>query len=223
MRSTIFVGKGLVLVIHWFDTLPSTHNYLIASLREGTLLAPCAVGATIQTNGIGSRGNSWIGKAGNLFFSFCVEEKQLSPDLPLASVSIYFSALMKQILEEKGSKVWLKWPNDFYLVDKKIGGMITTKIGSVIVGSIGLNICMAPENFGTLDIIVTPNALAEHLILKVEEKISWKKVFSKYKIEFDQNRNFSFHLDGKLVSLRDAILCDDGSIELENKKVYSLR
>lgn len=215
--------KGLALVIHWFDSLESTHQYLIEKLRDGTLLAPCAVGTTIQTNGIGSRGNSWIGAAGNLFFSFCVEEKQLPPDLPLASVSIYFSALMKQILEEKGSQVWLKWPNDFYLVDKKIGGMITTKIGSVIVGSIGLNNGTAPESFGTLDIIVTPNALAEHLILKVEEKISWKKVFSKYKIEFDQNRNFSFHLDGKLVSLRDAILCDDGSIELENKKVYSLR
>lgn len=223
MRLIIFVGKGLALVIHWFDSLESTHQYLIEKLRDGTLLAPCAVGATIQTNGIGSRGNSWIGEAGNLFFSFCVEEKQLPPDLPLASVSIYFSALMKQILEEKGSQVWLKWPNDFYLIDKKIGGMITTKIGSVIVGSIGLNNGTAPESFGTLDIIVTPNALAEHLILKVEEKISWKKVFSKYKIEFDQNRNFSFHLDGKLVSLRDAILCDDGSIELENKKVYSLR
>ena len=223
MRLTIFVVKGLALVIHWFDSLESTQQYLIEKLRDGTLLAPCAVGATIQTNGIGSRGNSWIGEAGNHFFSFCVEEKQLPPDLPLASVSIYFSALMKQILEEKGSQVWLKWPNDFYLVDKKIGGMITTKIGSVIVGSIGLNNGTAPESFGTLDIIVTPNALAEHLILKVEEKISWKKVFSKYKIEFDQNRNFSFHLDGKLVSLRDAILCDDGSIELENKKVYSLR
>lgn len=223
MRLIIFVEKGLLLVIHWFDTLESTHQYLIASLREGTLLAPCAIGASLQSNGVGSRGNSWIGEAGNLFFSFCVEEKQLPLDLPLASVSIYFSALTKQILEEQGSHVWLKWPNDFYCNDTKIGGMITTKIGAVIVGSIGLNICSAPENFGTLDIIVTPNALAEDLIQKVEEKISWKKVFSKYKIEFDQNRNFSFHLDGKLVSLRDAILCDDGSIELENKKVYSLR
>ena len=210
-------------MIHWFDTLDSTHKYLLSSLREGTLLAPCAIGATIQTNGIGSRGNSWIGQEGNLFFSFCVEEKQLPSDLPLASVSIYFSALMKQLLDEFGSQVWLKWPNDFYCNDKKVGGMITTKVGANIVGSIGLNICVAPEGFGTLDIIVTPNALAEDLIQKVEEKISWKKVFSKYKIEFDLNRNFSFHLDGKLVSLRDAILCDDGSIELENKKVYSLR
>lgn len=215
--------KGLILVIHWFDSLESTHQYLITSLREGTLLAPYAIGATIQTNGIGSRGNHWVGEEGNLFFSFCIEEKQLPHDLPLASVSIYFSALMKQILEDLGSRVWLKWPNDFYCDTKKVGGMITTKIGTTIIGSIGLNICIAPENFGTLDIIVTPQTLAEGLIEKVEEKISWKKVFSKYKIEFDLNRNFSFHLDGKLVSLRDAILCDDGSIELENKKVYSLR
>jgi len=217
------VEKGLTLVIHWFDSLESTHQHLITSLREGTLLASCAIGATMQTNGVGSRGNAWVGEAGNLFFSFCVEEKQLPLDLPLASVSIYFSALVKQILEDKGSSVWLKWPNDFYCDTKKIGGMITTKTGATIVGSIGLNLCSAPENFGTLDIIITPKALAEDLIAKVEEKISWKKVFSKYKIEFDQNRNFSFHLDGKLVSLRDAILCDDGSIELENKKVYSLR
>ena len=215
--------KGLTLVIHWFDTLDSTHQYLITSLREGTLVAPCAIGTTIQTNGIGSRGNSWIGEVGNLFFSFCVEEKQLPHDLPLASVSIYFSALMKEILEELGSKVWLKWPNDFYIDDKKIGGMITTKIGTNIVGSIGLNITVPPLDFGTLDLLIAPNALAELLIQKVEEKIVWKKVFSKYKIEFDKNRSFSFHLDGKLVSLSDAILCDDGSIELENKKVYSLR
>ena len=115
MHKIIFVVKGLALVIHWFDTLPSTHNYLIASLREGTLFAPCAIGATIQTHGVGSRGNSWLGETGNLFFSFCVEEKQLPQDLPLASVSIYFSALMKEVLEDQGSNVWLKWPNDFYL------------------------------------------------------------------------------------------------------------
>ena len=210
-------------MIHWFDELPSTHRYLIEALREGTLLAPYGIGASIQTDGVGSRGNQWIGEEGNLFFSFCVEEKHLPLDLPLASVSIYFASLMKDVLDERGSKTWLKWPNDFYRDDKKIGGMITTKIGSTIVGSIGVNIRCAPENFGVLDINIEPYHLAQLLIQKVEQKISWKKVFSKYKIEFDKNRNFSFHLDGKLVSLADAVLCDDGSIELENKKVYSLR
>jgi len=210
-------------VIQWFERIDSTHRYLISKLREGTLLAPYAIGAVEQTDGIGSRGNAWQGGKGNFFFSFCVEEKQLPEDLPLASVSIYFSSLVKHILEEQGSHVWLKWPNDFYRSEKKIGGLITTKIAGTIVGSIGLNISYAPENFDVLDIDIAPQILAERLMQEVEKKISWKKVFSKYKIEFDKNRKFSFHLDGKLVSLNDAVLCDDGSIELENKKVYSLR
>ncbi|AFL67872.1 birA, biotin-(acetyl-CoA-carboxylase) ligase [Sulfurospirillum barnesii SES-3] len=210
-------------MIHWFETLASTHQYLITALREGTLYAPYAIGTKRQTQGIGSRGNRWIGEEGNFFFSFCIEEKYLPHDLPLASVSIYFSSLMKDVLASYGSKVWLKWPNDFYLKEKKIGGMITTKIGSTIVGSIGLNIAMAPPEFGCLDVCIAPLELAERFIGEVGQKKSWKKVFSNYKIEFDENRNFSFHLDGKLVSLKDAVLCDDGSIELENKKVYSLR
>lgn len=210
-------------MIHWFNHIDSTHQYLVTALREGTLFAPCGVGAFYQSKGVGSRGNSWVGQEGNLFFSFCVEEKHLPSDLPLASISIYFSSLMREVLEEQGSHLWLKWPNDFYMDNKKIGGLITTKVGANIVGSVGINICSAPDTFGTLDVAIAPKTLAELLLQKVEEKISWKKVFSIYKIEFDRNRKYFFHLDGKLVSLNDAILCDDGSIELENKKVYSLR
>ena len=101
--------------------------------------------------------------------------------------------------------------------------MITTKIGSCIVGSIGLNLVAAPLEFGVLDVEIAPKTIASLLIESVEKKITWKKVFSKYKIEFYKNESFAFHLDGKVVSLRDAVLNDDGSILLENKKVYSLR
>lgn len=210
-------------MINWFEEIPSTHQYVIEGLKSGTLCAPYAIGADAQTHGIGSRGNCWMGEKGNLFFSFCVEEKHLPLDLPLASISIYFSALAKQILEEKGSKVWLKWPNDFYLEEKKIGGMITTKIGACIVGSIGLNLSFAPHDFGVLDIKIAPRAFASLLLKALEKKMTWKKVFSKYKLEFCRSQTFTFHLDGKVVSLRDAVLNDDGSILLENKKVYSLR
>lgn len=210
-------------MIDWFDELGSTHQYLVDGLKSGTLTAPLGIGTYKQTKGIGSRGNIWIEGEGNLFFSFCVEEKHLPDDLPLASISIYFAFLMKYILEKEGSAVWLKWPNDFYLDDKKIGGMMTTKVGTNIIGSIGLNLCSSPTGFGTLDIKIMPQVLANLFSESVEQKISWKNVFSKYKIEFQNNRSFSFHLDGKSVSLSDAILCDDGSIELENKKVYSLR
>lgn len=223
MRVITFVEKGFIVVIDWLEELPSTHQYLIDGLKNGRVCAPYAIGVDAQTQGIGSRGNQWLGAKGNLFFSFCVEEKQLSDDLPLASISIYFSALVKEILAHRGSQVWLKWPNDFYLEDKKIGGMITTKIGTSIIGSIGLNLCVSPPEFGTLDIKIEAKELANLLLEAIESKLSWKKVFSKYKLEFYKNASFSCHINEKRVSLGDAVLNDDGSIVLENKKVYSLR
>jgi BirA family biotin operon repressor/biotin-[acetyl-CoA-carboxylase] ligase len=52
---------------------------------------------------------------------------------------------------------------------------------------------------------------------------SWKNIFSKYKIEFSFSQRFFAHIDGREVSLKNAILLDDGSINIDDKKVYSLR
>ena len=87
----------------------------------------------------------------------------------------------------------------------------------------GINIASSPQEFGLLDIKEIPKNLVEAYVEKLSEKIPWKNIFSKYKLEFQNSRHFSFHMDDKLVSLADALLCEDGSIEIENKKVYSLR
>lgn len=207
----------------WFKHLPSTHKYLIENIKNTTITPPMAVGVDFQSDGVGSRGNTWLGDEGNLYLSFCVEENHLPKDLKLESISIYFSYLFKEVLCELGSKTWIKWPNDFYLNNNKIGGVITTKIRGTIIGSIGLNILHAPEQFATLDIQITPQKLTTLFLEKLSKKISWKNVFSKYKIEFQNSLGFTFHLDGKKKSLADAKLLEDGSIEVENKRVYSLR
>jgi len=207
----------------WFKHLPSTHKYLIEQIKSADVVPPLAVGADFQSDGVGSRGNSWLGDEGNLYFSFCVEEKHLPKDLKLESTSIYFSWIMKEVLHELGSKTWIKWPNDFYIKNSKVGGVITTKIKGTIVGSIGLNILHAPEQFATLDIQITPQKLVELFTQKLKEKISWKNVFSKYKIEFQNSLGFTFHFDGKKRSLADAKLLEDGSIEVDNRRAYSLR
>lgn len=85
----------------------------------------------------------------------------------------------------------------------------------------GLIFAVHPE-FGTLDIQITPKEIASPFVDKsIEEKINMEESFSNYKIEFYKNVSFAFHLDGKKVSLRDAVLEDDGLIVLENKKVQS--
>ena len=209
--------------IKWFKHLPSTHKYLVDSIKDTSIVPPFAVGTDFQSSGVGSRENTWDGDEGNLYFSFCVEAKHLPDDLKLESISIYFSYILKEVLCELGSKTWIKWPNDFYIENKKVGGVMTTKIKDTIIGSIGLNILHAPELYAVLDITILPQSLVKLFLQKLEKNISWKNVFSKYKIEFKNSLDFTFHLDGKKIALGDATLCDDGSIKIGNQRVYSLR
>lgn len=207
----------------WYKHLPSTHKFLIEGIKKGSLTSPLALGVDVQSEGVGSRGNRWEGEEGNLYFSFCVEAKHLPKDLLLESTSIYFAWIMRETLHALGSALWLKWPNDFYIKDKKIGGVITTKIKENIICSMGLNLMHAPMEFEVLDVQITPKTLIKYFLQELEKNISWKDVFSKYKIEFQNSLQFSCHIGGQPVPLRKATLLDDGSIEVENKRVYSLR
>ena len=209
-------------IIH-FESIGSTHKYLLNAVKNGEISTSALVYADEQTNGVGSRGNSWIGEKGNLFLSFCVDLKHLPKDLPLQSISIYFAYILKDILANKGSKIWLKWPNDFYIDDKKVGGVITLKSGDKIICSIGLNITVAPKKFGKLDVSIDKDKLIKEFIKKIKKNFSWKQVFSKYKIEFQKAKKFYFHLDNELVSLSDATLNQDGSITVNNNIVFSSR
>jgi len=205
------------------DEVDSTHTYLKELIREEGFTYPTCIATTLQTNGIGSRGNSWQGVKGNLFFSFVLNKKDLPEDLQLQSASIYFSFILKKFLEEQGSKLWLKWPNDFYCDDKKIGGTITTATNDLVYCGIGLNLIDVDEGFGKLDIIIDSKSILERYFENLKKDISWKQIFSEFKIEFQRSKKYKATLDNKKVSLKNAILNDDGSIEIDNKKVFSLR
>ena len=60
----------------------STQSYLKEYIQKNGYNNPLCVTSKIQTAGFGSRGNSWIGKEGNLFFSFVVSKDNLPKDLP---------------------------------------------------------------------------------------------------------------------------------------------
>ena len=209
--------------ILYLDAIDSTQKYLKEKLQQKELQAPIAVSAEVQNSGVGSRNNSWKGAKGNLFLSFALPLTQLPHDLQLESASIYFSYLLKEILQEFGSKVWIKWPNDFYLDATKIGGMITNIIGQNIVCGVGINMTDAPKEFAKLDISIDKKVLLENYFKNIEKKVLWKQVFSKYKLEFYRNQSFFTHSNGVKVSLGDATLNDDGSLNINGERIYSLR
>ena len=179
--------------IIYLDSVDSTQKYLKELIQDNKISLPCAVVADSQTDGVGSRGNSWSGVRGNLFLSFAIPLNELPKDLKLESSSIYFSYILKETLCEFGSALWLKWPNDFYIGEKKIGGMITNLVKESLVCGVGLNIAEAPSAFGKLDVVVDRDELVDRYLNNIKKMNLWKQVFSKYKIEFYKNQNFYTH------------------------------
>ena len=93
----------------------------------------------------------------------------------------------------------------------------------LIYCGIGLNLISVNEDFGKLDITIDCNDILNSYFSKLNNKDSWKQIFSEFKIEFQHSRKFQATIDNEKISLENSILNDDGSIEVNNKKVFSLR
>ncbi len=209
--------------IQTFDILPSTQSYLVEQVRAGLITKPTAVIADEQTQGLGSRNNSWEGGRGNFFASIAVTTDALPSDLLPQSASIYFAYLFKDILAQHTPDVWLKWPNDLYLKDAKIGGVITQKLKNFFVVGIGVNLKKNQNSYTALSTDI-PALILLNMFLDVLAKYpKWKHLFSQFKVEFELSRAHFAHQNDARISLRDAVLFEDGSLEINDERMYSLR
>jgi len=211
------------LEIVYFNRLPSTQTYLLEEIRNQTSTPPIAVISREQTAGVGSRDNLWEGGEGNLFFSVAIPMESLPKDLPLSSASIYFSFIMKDLLMGYTEDIWLKWPNDLYYKKSKIGGTITKKIDNILVCGMGINLQKNRNSFEALNLEIDADTLLKEYLSKLEVYPSWKQIFSQYRIEFDRSKDFFTHINREYKSLENAILSEDGSLIIDNKRVYSIR
>jgi len=207
------VGK---IKIIYFEKIDSTQKYLIEKIKNNSLIPPVCIWSEMQTRGIGSRNNKWIGKKGNLFFSFALEQAKLK-EVPLESLSIYFGWIFKKTLNKLGSKAVMKWPNDIYLIKekpKKIGGVITNITRNTVICGIGLNTKFAPNNeFESLDIEIKNDKILKSFFSNLYIQ-NWQSVINEYKVEFEKYK--------KLFAI-SAELMNDGSLKNNKKRIYSKR
>lgn len=205
--------------ILWFDELPSTQLYLKEKIKSGKLSAPVAVCSKLQSAGVGSRNNSWDGRGESIFLSFALKLDKLPSDLPIISSSVYFGYLIKEYLTSLGSKVWFKWPNDLYIDDKKIGGIIANLCADTLVCGVGINRKIGTPNYGDLDIKNSHEELILGILNSLDYGRNWKQIFSKLKIEFESNKAKMF--SSSVGFLGDSILLEDGSVQINGKRVFS--
>ena len=159
--------KNIKLTIERLKEVPSTNSYLAELCKESKAKEFHTVIADHQTAGRGQRGNTWEAESGkNLTFSTV-----LFPTTLEAKEQFYLSMTIAfAVVDALGSYTdgfSIKWPNDIYWKDKKIGGILIENelegkfISQSIVG-IGINVnqetfhTSAPNPVSLIQIIGVP-------------------------------------------------------------------
>ena len=128
-------------VLH-FEAIDSTSTYLKNNYQN--LDNMTFVSADYQSAGHGRNNRNWKSENGsNLLFSLLILDRELIS--LFKSISIISAYSIIEVLKEyEISNYFIKWPNDIYVNDKKICGILLeaiskSKIECLIVG-IGLNV-----------------------------------------------------------------------------------
>lgn len=140
IRSQVTQGNIAVLPV-----IDSTNQYLLD--RLGDLKPGDSCVAEYQQAGRGRRGRKWVSPFGtNLYLSMYWRLEQG----PAAAIglSLVIGIVMAEVLRELGARqVRVKWPNDLYLKDRKLAGILvelTGKTGDdaqIVIGA-GVNLMM---------------------------------------------------------------------------------
>ncbi|CUX96187.1 Bifunctional ligase/repressor BirA [Candidatus Gullanella endobia] len=149
IRKLLPEGRLTVLPV-----IDSTNQYLIEHI--GSIQTGDACVAEYQAQGRGRRGRQWISPFGNnlylsLYWRF---EKGLESS---GGISLMVGIVMAEVLKRFGAeKVQVKWPNDLYLNNRKLAGILVEIFGKVdntthIVIGAGINLAMRESTVGKID------------------------------------------------------------------------
>lgn len=138
--------EGNITVLSVID---STNQYLLDRISELTSGEACV--AEYQHAGRGRRGRQWVSPFGaNLYLSMFWRLEQ-GPAAAMG-LSLVIGIVMAEVLQQLGAAdVRVKWPNDLYLRDRKLAGILvelTGKTGDaaqLVIGA-GINLAMRESN-----------------------------------------------------------------------------
>jgi BirA family biotin operon repressor/biotin-[acetyl-CoA-carboxylase] ligase len=169
--------------IQWLDQVDSTNRYLDRQIKASQIRLPSIAVADTQTAGAGRSGNPWYSPQGCLMFSMAIEhswlQSQNNPDaLPLLPLQVGL-AVAHALSPLVSNQPKVKWPNDVYVDDRKICGILIESgsvfsKGYVIIG-VGIN---CKVDFGLSPMQVRQSAVSLHEVFagQDQESISCESV-----------------------------------------------
>jgi BirA family biotin operon repressor/biotin-[acetyl-CoA-carboxylase] ligase len=136
--------------VHFRAQTASTNDDGLALAREGAAGGSLVV-AEMQSRGRGRLGRQWLSPPGVGLYCSILLRPRLSPaDLPKLTLAAGLAA-SRAVEAVTTLRPWLKWPNDLWLNEKKIGGILAEagfeQGQPVVVLGIGLNVNTVPGSF----------------------------------------------------------------------------
>lgn len=158
---------------------------VLSMVSDGTVLI-----ARNLTKARGRQGRSWILAEGQISHTIILKpDLKLPSEQALASLNMALSLGLWQPFQKFG--VVLKWPNDLYLNNKKLGGMLfenlwhDNKLAGIILGySININnSCLHDERLNTIATSLTDTTGTQHDLglLQTELFTSLSKFYDQWK------------------------------------------
>ena len=209
--KTKIIGKK----IEYYPFTDSTNDD-IWELTEDEPINGIVVVTDNQKNGRGQRGKKWFSRAGHsITCSFMVTDKTEYSKLLSILVPIGINSGIKNLLNLETD---IKWPNDIYFKNKKLGGIlieskITSETNNYAIG-IGLNVNEVEDDFNS----------------NFDEKVDGHRIRKKFRFRYYEKNleNQGIYLETKGRNLertyKRRIKIDESDIELikQNKFLYKL-
>lgn len=150
--------------VYTYDKIVSTSKQAEKLIRNQNVQGNFLVIAAKQSGGIGRNRNHWFSPEGGIWLTTALYGLQTPPSIPLFT-GICIHKTLCSTFPNLASKLTLKWPNDIYLENRKLSGILSQKMEAFNYHLLGIglnsNICELPED-------LKENAISLRSVLKRE-------------------------------------------------------
>jgi len=157
--------------IYLLKEIDSTQNYAKTLIDTGlNPLDRTLIIAKKQSEGRGRFYRKWHSPPGGIYLSFILSNFEI-----IQRICIDTSlALVKLTKELYGLQVYIKWPNDIILENKKLSGILIETYKNHLIIGVGYNLNISPQD-------LPPKAISIYQILNKKQSIKeWVNKFIEY-------------------------------------------
>ena len=220
LKQSMFSGK-----LMFYDRVESTNDLAKAMALEGAENGTVII-AEEQTSGRGRMGRKWLSPpSSNLLFSLL-----LRPDLYTEKVFTLTMLLALSTVEavetQTGVNAMIKWPNDIYVQDRKLAGILTefsvtgNRLNHVVLG-IGINVNWNPEEAIDSHMLYPATSLMREAGHTVSREFLLINILSAYETHYmDVSRNGPARVQ-ELWNKRSMLTGRNVSVEISNNEVIN--